>query len=71
MPTRTEKTLLAIAVASAAAAAMASETLNYAYDARGRLVKVQHNGSVNGNVTTNYGYDKADNRILKNTSGVP
>ncbi|MEA3030090.1 MAG: hypothetical protein QOG13_1415 [Sphingomonadales bacterium] len=71
MTTRTEKTLLAIVIAAAAASAVASETLNYAYDARGRLVKVQHNGSVNGNATTNYVYDKADNRILKNTSGAP
>ena len=60
--------LTALAVAAAAAAA---ETIAYSYDARGRLVKVQHNGSVNNNVTTNYQYDKADNRTLKNTSGVP
>jgi len=54
-----------------AAAAYAAETISYGYDARGRLVKVQHNGSVNNNVTTNYSYDKADNRLLKNTTGAP
>jgi hypothetical protein len=56
---------------AAVAAANASETLTYSYDARGRLVRVQHNGSVNANVVTNYGYDKADNRTLKNVTGAP
>ena len=55
----------------AIAAAEASETLSYTYDARGRLVTVQHNGSVNANVVTTYGYDKADNRTLKNVTGAP
>jgi YD repeat-containing protein len=54
-----------------AAVANASETLTYSYDARGRLVRVQHNGSVNNNVSTNYNYDKADNRSLKNVTGAP
>ena len=53
------------------AAAWASETINYKYDARGRLVQVNHSGSVNNNVVTNYVYDKADNRTLKNTTGAP
>jgi coenzyme F420-reducing hydrogenase delta subunit len=56
---------------AAVAAAKASETQTYSYDARGRLVRVQHNGSVNANVVTNYVYDKADNRILKNVTGAP
>jgi hypothetical protein len=56
---------------TAVAAAEASETLTYSYDARGRLVRVQHNGSVNANVATNYTYDKADNRTLKNVTGAP
>lgn len=55
----------------AVAAAQAAETLTYSYDARGRLVRVQHNGSVNANVVTNYTYDKADNRTLKNVTGAP
>ena len=53
------------------AAAYAAETITYSYDARGRLVKVTHTGTVNNNVVTNYTYDKADNRNLKNTSGAP
>ena len=60
-----------IALVAIAAVASASETLNYSYDARGRLVRVQHSGSVNANVSTNYSYDKADNRTLKNTIGAP
>jgi YD repeat-containing protein len=55
----------------AGAAALASETVNYNYDARGRLVRVEHNGSVNANVVTNYVYDEADNRTQKKTTGVP
>jgi chitinase len=42
--------------------AFASETITYAYDTRGRLVKVSHSGAVNNGVTACYGYDKADNR---------
>lgn len=56
---------------AAVAAAHAAETLTYSYDARGRLVRVQHNGSVNANVVTNYVIDKADNRTLKNVTGAP
>lgn len=52
-------------------AAYASETINYTYDARGRLVQVNHTGAVNNNVVTNYTYDKADNRTNKTTTGSP
>ena len=51
--------------------AAAAETLSFSYDARGRLIRVVHNGSVNDNVATNYSYDKADNRKRKKTTGVP
>lgn len=51
------------------AAAYAAETITYSYDARGRLVQVNHSGSVNNNVVTNYSYDKADNRTNKTTAG--
>jgi YD repeat-containing protein len=66
MTSRTEKVLLAIAVGALAATAMASETISYSYDARGRLVQVKHSGSVNNNVSANYSYDKADNRATVN-----
>lgn len=52
-------------------AASATETIAYAYDARGRLVQVVRTGTVNNNVTTVYAYDKADNRTNKTTSGSP
>ena len=71
MTRRKEKILIALVIAALAATAMASETINYSYDARGRLVQVRHSGSVNNNITSNYQYDKADNRTLKNTTGAP
>ncbi|NML05966.1 hypothetical protein [Sphingomonas sp. G-3-2-10] len=48
-----------------------NETINYTYDARGRLVKVEHGGTVNNNVQANYSYDKADNRVTVNVTGAP
>lgn len=53
------------------AAAFAAETITYKYDARGRVVQVNHSGTVNNNVVTNYTYDKADNRNSKTTTGAP
>lgn len=60
----TEKVLivLSIAMLTATAMASASETINYSYDARGRLVQVKHSGTVNNNVSATYTYDKAGNR---------
>jgi hypothetical protein len=46
-----------------AGAARASETITYTYDARGRLVKVVHAGTVNNGNQACYKYDKADNRV--------
>lgn len=63
-----EMALFAAAALAAAAAAVASETITYTYDARGRLVKVARTGSVNNNVTTEYKYDKADNRTNVNVT---
>jgi hypothetical protein len=39
-----------------------SETIDYSYDTRGRLIKVSRSGAVNNGVTACYVYDKADNR---------
>src|SRR5207237_7310595 len=52
MITRAEKFLLALFIAAltAGGAATASETINYTYDSRGRLVRVVHSGTVNNNV---------------------
>ncbi len=42
--------------------ALAGETVNYSYDAGGRLIKVSRSGTVNNGVSTCHAYDKADNR---------
>lgn len=68
MTTRTEKAMIALFIAVLAATAMASETINYSYDARGRLIQVKHNGTVNNNVIANYTYDKANNRTNLNVA---
>ena len=54
-----------------AAPAMAAETISYSYDARGRLVQVARTGTVNNGVTTTHQYDRADNRVVKTTTGSP
>lgn len=59
------------ALTGLAAAALASETVTYSYDARGRLVAVKHSGTVNNNVQASYSYDKADNRTNKTVTGAP
>ena len=53
--------------------AMATETITYTYDARGRLVKVVHTGTVNNNNQACYKYDKADNRtnVQVNVGSLP
>lgn len=63
-----EKVLIVLSIAALTATAMASETINYSYDARGRLIQVKHSGSVNNNVTANYTYDKANNRTNLNVA---
>ena len=52
-------------------AAHADETITYTYDARGRLVRVDHAGTVNNGVVTTYTLDKADNRTNKTTASPP
>lgn len=77
MRTRTKRALeyaligIGIAGAVAASPGIASETINYSYDARGRLIQVSRSGTINNGVVTNYAYDKADNRTSKTTSGSP
>jgi YD repeat-containing protein len=47
----------------------AGETLTFSYDAKGRLVRVVHSGTINGGVQTTYSHDKADNRKNTTTTG--
>lgn len=66
--------LCTILLASTSVVAMASETIAYTYDAKGRLIKVQRSGSVNNSVTTEYEHDRADNRTrvrITNSGGTP
>ncbi|MES2058359.1 MAG: hypothetical protein V4564_20650 [Pseudomonadota bacterium] len=58
-------------VAGLADIASSSETVNYSYDAKGRLVKVEHSGTVNNGVVANYTLDKADNRKNVKVTGAP
>jgi len=52
-----------------ATAASTAETITYTYDARGRLVHVDHSGSVNNGVQTSYTQDEVDNRANVTTTG--
>ena len=58
-----------VATIGVAAVAYAAETINYSYDAKGRLVKVERSGNVNNGVNTSYSYDKADNRTNVTVNG--
>ncbi|WP_423141118.1 hypothetical protein ACOYW6_09740 [Parablastomonas sp. CN1-191] len=62
---------LIVAGFAAVTPAFATETIAYTYDAKGRLVKVEHTGSVNNNLKTEYTHDKADNRSNVKTTGSP
>lgn len=62
----------AATVVAIPALAIASETITYTYDAKGRLVKVVRSGDVNNGVVAEYQHDKADNRTqVKVTSPNP
>ena len=51
------------------AASIASETLTYSYDAKGRLVKVSRTGTVNNNAQLQFSYDRANNRKSRVVTG--
>ena len=61
--------LAAATIAAIPALAIASETITYTYDAKGRLVKVARSGTVNNGVMTDYSHDKADNRTQVKVEG--
>lgn len=68
---KAELLLVGAIIAAMPALAIASETITYTYDAKGRVVKVARTGSVNNGVNTSYTFDRADNRTNKNTTGSP
>lgn len=51
--------------------ALATETITYTYDAKGRLVKVERAGTVNNGVKTEYTHDRSDNRQNVKVTGSP
>jgi YD repeat-containing protein len=60
-----------VALGLLSSAAIATETITYTYDARGRLVKVVHTDPQNSAFNNNqacYKYDKADNRTTVQTT---
>lgn len=63
--------LIGAAAALVPAVAGAAETVTYTYDARGRLTRVAHSGSVNNGIVTTYAFDNADNRTNLTVSGSP
>ena len=72
MARTTQAALVAVALgligSTAASADPPTETITYTYDARGRLIKVVHTGTVNNNNQACYKYDKADNRTNVTTT---
>lgn len=68
---------LAIIVAAgsffaAATISQAAGVTSYAYDAKGRLIRVIRTGMVNNNnVMANYSYDLSDNRRAVTVTGAP
>lgn len=67
----TARIIAAATALIAAAPAMAGETITYTYDAKGRVVKVEHAGTVNNNLKVEYTLDKVENRKNKKVTGSP
>ncbi len=59
----------AMAVISVSAPALASETITYTYDARGRLVEVDHSGGPAAGVKVTYEYDDVGNIKRRKVTG--
>lgn len=62
MPRTAKFTLAALALGLISSTASPAETVTYTYDARGRVIKVVHTGTVNNNNQVCYKLDKAGNR---------
>ena len=63
--------VVAVSALAGATAVLAAETITYTYDAKGRLTKVVHSGTVNNGTTVEYTHDKVDNRTNVKVSGAP
>lgn len=60
---------ISVAICAASSAAIAAETITYTYDTKGRLIRVEHAGSVNNGVRVDLAHDAADNRRNVKISG--
>lgn len=60
----------AAALALGATSALASETIGYEYDARGRLATVTRTATATGSATR-HAFDAADNRLARSTATLP
>jgi YD repeat-containing protein len=60
--------LAALALGLVGSVALAAETVTHTYDARGRLIKVVHTGTVNSNNQVCYKLDKTGNRVRKKST---
>ncbi len=63
--TRHSRRAVFASLLAVASPSVAAESVTYSYDARGRLVHVARSSTPSSRATTEYSYDKADNRILK------
>lgn len=61
----------AVLAIAGATASLATETITYTYDAKGRVTKVVHSGTVNNGVTVEYAHDTTDNRTRVKVTGAP
>lgn len=61
--------LMAACLMHAGSACFAAETVIYTYDAKGRLAKIEHAGTVNNGIATQVLHDAADNRRNVKTTG--
>jgi hypothetical protein len=50
---------------------LAAETVTYTYDGKGRLIKVEHSGTVNNGIKYEYSHDRANNRRNLKVTGSP
>ena len=62
MSRTTRFAIAALALGLIGSTASAAENVTYTYDARGRLIKVVHTGTVNNNNQVCYKLDKVGNR---------
>lgn len=60
---------ISVALCAASSAAIVAETITYTYDAKGRLIRVEHAGSLNSGVRVALTHDAADNRRNVKISG--